>query len=542
MPRNRFEGLPGNSVGTAMEAMRALERGAAAQALALLDRLPDHAHPELLRLRGLALMQRGDPAAALVALREAAGLWPDDALSRCQLGVALAQTGDVAAARDAFVRAVNLDPALVDGWYNLGHAHDALADTASAREAFATVLRLAPDHAGARVQHAAMLRMLGDLTGAERELLELIARDPDSIPSWVGLSRLKTFQPSPAQLDQLCALRASGRLPAEQLMDFDFALGAFLEAAGRYREALARFNAANAAKRRTVRWNAETMHALVDRILGEFDQASTIDEHGTRGRGAIFLVGMPRSGSTLAEQIISAHPRVQAGGEHEGVRQVLLAESQRLGRPYPEWVAAATPVDWDRMGENYLRDCRRWRDDRPFFTDKTLANWQAVGAIRRMLPGAVIVHCRRDPLETLWSCFKHNFDQAQFFSHEFDELVAFWHDSERAMAAWRARWPGVVHPFELEALLARPEASIRALLAACGLDFDPACLDHPANRRPVRTASAAQVRQPLRGTRAVAGCYGELLAPLRTRIERVQGHPGPRHRPTPSDPDSASGG
>lgn len=520
--RDRFDDLPIHLVVNAEQALRALERGESARALNELDRTAPVAatHPELLRLRGLALMQRQEFAAALECYLDAAERWPDDALIACQLGAAMAQTGDMIGAEEAFLRAVLLDPDLSDGWYNLGHARDARADTAGACEAFEQVLRLKPDHPAARVQHAEMLKMLGRLDAAERELREVLRRDPDSVSAWVGLSNLKTFKPTAEELDRLVALRASGAVPETRRIDFDFALATFLEGAGRYREAFDLFVAANAAKRRTVRWNAPAVSQLVDAILERFARVPDAPAGETRGREAIFLVGMPRSGSTLAEQILSAHPDVQGGGERNEIVQVLQAESQHRGKRFPEWVVDASAQDWARLGDAYLARCATWRDTRPRFSNKTLTNWQTLGAIRRMLPGARIVHCRRDALETLWSCYKHHFGEAQFFTYDLDELVAFWRDCERAMATWTQAWPQWIHVFDHEALLADPEARIRALLDACGLAFDPACLDFQANARDVRTSSASQVRQPLRKDLAVATKYGALLAPLIGRLDR----------------------
>ncbi|MBZ0222845.1 MAG: sulfotransferase [Dokdonella sp.] len=525
---DRLDGLAPAEITCARMAIAALERGDSGAALAALARAADAAgaHPELLRLQGLALLQQGQVAQALASLRGAALRWPEDALVTCQLGAALAQGGDMVAAHAAFARSVLLDPALVDGWYNLGHASDVLDDTAGACAAFARVLALQPEHLPARVQHAEMLKMLGDLAEAERELRRVLERDRESVSAWVALSNLKTFHPSADELSALLALQASGRVPEMRRIDFEFALASFLENAGRYAQAYELFVAANAAKRRGLRWDAAAVSALVDRIIDAFANLPAVDESSTRGRGVIFFVGMPRSGSTLAEQIVSSHPQVQGGGERNEVVQVLHAESQRRRQPFPDWVGDAEDADWARLGEDFLARCAGWRDQRPGFSNKTLTNWQSVGAIRRMLPAATIVHCRREPLEMLWSCYKHNFGQAQVFTFDLDELVAFWRDCERAMSAWTQQWPRAIQQLDHEALLADPEPRIRELLAACGLDFDPACLAFHANTRDVRTSSASQVRQPLRRDLAVAQRYGDLLDPLRRRIQsraNVQG-------------------
>ena len=520
---DRFDALPAPVVTQAIQALRALQRHDAGAALTALDRaLPAaHAHPELLRLRGLAHLQRGEPVLALECLRAALARWSEDALITSQFGAALAQCGDMSGAEQAFLRASVLDPELVDAWYNLGRAREARDDAAGAAQAFMQVLQLDPGHVDARVLLAETSKVLGRLDVAERELRETLRRDPASVSAWVGLSNLKTFRPTADELGQLMALQASGRVPPARRVDFLFALATFLEGAGRYREAFPLFVEANRGKRALVRWDAPAASGLVDAIIEQFDAAAMPDVAAARGHEAIFLVGMPRSGSTLAEQILCSHPQVQGGGERDEIVQVLQAESRRRGQRFPLWVGEASAADWARLGEDYLQRCDDWRDARSHFTDKTLTNWRTLGAIRRMLPAARVVHCRRDALETLWSCYKHNFGQAQLFTYDLDELVRFRHDCERTMAHWKQAWPGWVHDLVHESLLDDPRREIDALLAACGLDFDPACLEFHTTRREVRTSSASQVRQPLRRDLAVAAHYGGLLTPLRQRMESI---------------------
>ena len=518
-PDRRFAGLPIHLTVSAEQAQRALERGDAARALREIARAlhesPEHA--ELLRLQALALLQLGERAHALEVLHEAAERAPDDALITCQLGAALAQNGDLAAAEAAFRRAIAQDPGLADAWYNLAVALDRRGDARGANQAYERVLALSPGNTAARVQRADMLKMLGRLGEAEAELRAVLAIAPDSVPAWVGLANLKTFRPDDAELERLLALQANGAVPEHQRVDFDFAVAALLEARGRHAEAFALFVSANAGKRRAVRWNAAAVSGLVDDIIERFSRLppASVNAHGSE---AIFLVGMPRSGSTLVEQILASHPEVQGGGERNEIVLVLQAESQRRRQPFPSWVEDASDDDWRRLGEDYLARCGAWRDSRPRFTDKTLTNWQTLAAIRRMLPGALVLHCRRDPLETLWSCYKHHFSDAQTFTYDLDELVAFWRDCERAMLAWSRLFPGWIHPFIHEELLREPEATIRSLTDALHLPFDPACLAFNSNDRVVQTSSASQVRQPLRRDLAVAHRYGDLLEPLRQRM------------------------
>lgn len=512
----------------AQRAQQAIERGeweAAVQPLnGALQLQP--AHPELLRLSGLLEQGRGNVANAVALFDHLQRQFPYDGALANHLGAALAQAGQVAAAIAAFRRALELDPASIGAAYNLGRALDLTGDAAAALEAFDTALHIDSTHRPSRVLRAESLKQLGRLSEAERELREVLREAPDTVSAWVALANLRAF--APEDLAAVARIHADPQLRETQRIDLGFTYGAMLEASGRYAEAFEALQAANAAKRRRVRWNAAAVSALVDEILAAFapsrerhevGAAAHEDGDANRGAGAIFLVGMPRSGSTLAEQILAAHPAVASGGEREDVVRILQQESKRRGQRFPTWVGAATAADWRRLGEEYLARCVAWRGDRPHFSDKTLTNWQTLGAIRRMLPGARIVHCVRDPLETAWSCYKQHFGDAQFFTYDLAELAAFSRNCARAMRIWNARYPGWIHSHVHEALLAEPEARTRALLAACGLDFDPACLRFHEVRREVHTASAAQVRKPLQRSAPLAERYGALLAPLRRLLE-----------------------
>ena len=515
-PAERLDGLPPRVRELAIACERALERGALADAEARLEQALSAApgHPELLRLCGLSELFNGRTENAIALLQKSMAARPDDALVVGNLGTAFAQRGDFDAAERAFRRATELDPMFVDAWLNLGRALDLRHDAAGAHDAFAAVLELAPSHQPARILRAEALKTLGRVAEAEAALRAVLRENPSSVAASVALANLK-----PARAEDAEALARLSREPAlssVERIDVGFALGQALEASGRFGEALAVLQTANAAKRATFGWDAARVSALVDAIL----EASPATDSASQDRGAgiVFLVGMPRSGSTLAEQILAAHPSVTAGGETGWLTGVLQAESVRRDAAFPTWVRDAGPDDWTRLGEEYLARVERVRASSTHFTDKTLTNWQTLGAIRRMLPAARIVHCRRDPLETAWSCYKHNFASEQFWSYDIAELAAFFGDCERAMRAWHARFPGWVRAHEHEALLADPERATRALLDACGLEFDSACLRFQNADREVRTASAAQVRAPLRADAGVARRYGALLDGLRSAL------------------------
>lgn len=516
---DRLHGLDARVRRNVSQAQQHLQRGDAGQAIPLLDAALAEApeHFELLRLRGLAEQFQQRSANAVALLRKAVDARPDDALTVANLGAALAQHGDIDAALAAWHRATVLDPMLLDAWLNLGRALTLRHDGAGAKSAFDAVLEIDPRHVPARILRAETLKMLGRIGEAETELRDVLREDPSSVAAWTALSNLKPLGAAEdvQALDRL--YRAPSLAPSERV-DIGFAYASALEAAERFAEAFAVFRESNAACRRTFAWDARAVSALVDAILAAFPATKMQDEVTAAGHDVVFLVGMPRSGSTLAEQILAAHPEVTAGGETGWLAEILQTESVRRGVRFPFWAAQATREDWARLGAEYLSLANAHRRAGTVFTDKTLTNWQTLGALRRMLPAARVVHCRRDALETAWSCYKHHFAGEQLYSYDVAELAAFFGDSLRAMRAWDERHPGWIRAHVHENLLAAPEATTRALLSACGLPFDAACLRFDRVEREVHTASAAQVREPLRAGRSAAARYGALLDPLRIAL------------------------
>jgi hypothetical protein len=295
-----------------------------------------------------------------------------------------------------------------------------------------------------------------------------------------------------------------------------FALAKAFDDAGRHTESLAALAQANTLARRRQTWNRREYSAAISALNATFTPPPA-GAAELLGSEAIFIVGLPRSGSTLVEQILASHASVEGAGELPDLPQVLAEESRRQGRPFPQWVGGMQPDGWERLGRRYLERTAHWRRKRPLFTDKLPSNWIYIGAIRAMLPGARIIGCRRDPLETCFSCYRQRLDNNEY-SRNFDDLASFWRDCDLSLQHWSALHPAHVLVHDYEALLADPPAQIRHLLDFCGLPFEDACLRFHENTREVRSPSATQVREPLRRDTARAPRYGALLDPLRTAL------------------------
>ncbi|MEO8461186.1 MAG: sulfotransferase [Dokdonella sp.] len=362
------------------------------------------------------------------------------------------------------------------------------------------------------------MQALGKPETAADVYREIIAGGEEIANAWFGLVDLKTVRLTAVELASLRTFATNPSLGERERAAASFALGRALDERGEPVEAFASFELANEIMRRREQWNCDAFTALVERTAKAFAQPFRSSQ-SKQGNEVIFIVGLPRSGSTLVEQVLAAHPEVEGASELPYLNAVIAGESRRRGAAFPAWVAAATETDWQRLGGEYLTRTQRWRQARPRFTDKLPENWLYAGAVLAMLPDARIIDCRRNPLETCWSCYMQLFAPGRVgFSYHFDSLARYWTDYVRLCDFWRKQYPANFRLQSYEKLVAEPSSEIHGLLDFCDLPFVEACLRPHEVTRTIRTASAAQVRQPIRAGTARAMRYGPLLDPLKERL------------------------
>jgi Flp pilus assembly protein TadD len=484
--------------------------------LAALQQVPGH--PEVLRLLAIALRLQNRSAEALELSRRAAALRPDDALIQNGLGTALDACGDFDGAVTAFRRACELAPQAPELWANLGKTlgdHGRFEDAVPVLE---RALQLS-DHGATQLRLAYALRVLGHTDAAAQRYRQLLARNPADGTAWLGLAMLKTRPFAAADIATMQNLLERAALGDDDRISLGFALAKALDDHGRYADAFPVLIRANAQVRRIRPWNAAQFSALVDEVIAAFARAPA-GADSAQGDEVIFMVSVPRAGSSLTEQILASHHEIEGAGELDDMTAVIGAESQRRGMPFPRWVATTSPADWTRLGQEYLQRTARWRKPGVLrFTDKLPGNWLRVGTAMAMLPGARVIDCRRDPVEACFSCFRTLFSAGhQEFTYDLADMAAYWKDYERTCRHWRTLFPQSLRRQSYEALVAQPQEQVAELLQFCGVPFDPACLRYSDTQRSVRTASASQVREPLMRDTARAEKYATLLDPLRIAL------------------------
>ena len=478
---------------------------------------PAPRHAEILLLIGELHNARGRHEMALDALSHARELRPNDALVHSELGAGYEALNDFDNARQSFRTACATGAEYPSCWFNLGRRLMRDGDFDGAIAALQRSVALEPNHAPARAMLATVLQADGRTAEAEAEYRRAAATGArGSGGAWSGLATLKPMPLSATDIDVMRRLLQTANLVQIDRIAIGFALAMALEHAGDYRGAFRQLADAHALARRSERYDAAAFRRYLDALLAAFDGTGAVSAVAQGGE-VIFIVGLPRSGSTLIEQILASHSQVHGAIELLDLPEVLMEQSDRMRQPLAEWGATQTPAQWQTLGENYLRRTRKWRAEKPRCTDKSPGNWQYVGAILAMLPNARVIVARRDALETCLGCYRYMITEYAY-AHDFQDLADHWRDFDRAVAHWATAYPDRVREQHHEALVDDPENQIRELLAFCDLPFEPACLDFHATERRVSTPSASQVREPLRRDTARAARYGALLDPLRMAL------------------------
>ncbi|MEO8460787.1 MAG: sulfotransferase [Dokdonella sp.] len=475
-------------------------------------------HPDVLRMLAAIQLRRGDQRSAIDYLQLALSARPDDLAMLGELATLLHTIGRFDEVLVLQQHVCELDPTNSRAWFNLGKALRPLKRFNESREAFEKALTLEAKFAPIHIALGNTLKSLGDIAGAVRCFRRAIEIDPRSGLAWINLSNTKTSNLNDADVIRLRQTLSDKQLNADTRIRLGFSLAKALGDVGEHTQAFATMVEANLLKRSRLKWNAGHSTRAMDALRGAFSRVDPGSSEGDLGREAIFVASLPRSGSTLIEQILAAHPLVTGADELDDLPAVIEAESKLRGKSVLSWAPEATPADWHRLGQDYLHRTERWREKTAYFTDKGMGNWPLIGAIRVMLPGARIVICRRDPLETCFSCFSTLFQEGHAFTYDLADCAAYWHDFDRMCRFWKAQFGAQVYEQTYEALQNDQEGETRRLLNYCGLPFDAACLRFYETERAVSTISAAQVREPMRRDTAKADRYGALLDPLRTAL------------------------
>ena len=485
------------------QAVDALNRSdwAHAQTLAarILAETPESAGVQF--VAGVAALHLGRLPAAAGHLYRATQLDPQRPDYQAQLARTLAAMRQPREALQAADRALALSPEDTQTLSTLGVVYS----RANAHERALDVMRraatLMPERANYRFNLATLLTFTGDLAGAEREYGHCLRLDPTQWKAHLGLSHLRRQTPSANHIERLQTLLSTSAGNADAQLYLNLALAKEHEDLGHYPQAFGHFTAGKSSQRDVRRYAFARDQALFDALI----PATSVPEAVAAGNDSdepIFVIGMPRSGTTLVDRILSRHPQVHSAGELQnfGVAFKQVAGSRTSQVFDADSIARASSIDWVRLGTGYLESTRPDTGQTPRFVDKLPHNFLYAGFIARALPNAKIICLRRDPMDTCLSNFRQLFALASpYYDYSFDLLDTgrYYLQFDRLMQHWQRMLPGRILEIGYESIVDDLEGSVRQLLAFCGLPWDPACMAFEANAAPVATASAVQVREPI---------------------------------------------
>jgi Flp pilus assembly protein TadD len=471
------------------EALASHRAGRLAEAAAHYQRILalQPALPQVHNNLGLALAELGRLDEAVQSYQRASALHPDDPETLCNWGCALAQLerGDEAEAK--FRRAIAVRPGFAGAYNNLG----------------------------------LVLKDRGRLLDAQRALEQAICLSPKNASYYDNLAAIQPFAAADRYLTALESLAAdAASLSPLNQMHLHFALAKVYEHLGGSERAFGHLSAANALKRAQIAYDEAATLAQMDRARALFTGAFISDREGAGDPSAVpvFIIGMPRSGTTLIEQILASHSEIFAAGELSLFEQTIdgIRNTLALSLPFPDMASSLSHEHCRTLGATYVEKLVQRAPGAARITDKMPANFLFAGLIHLALPQARIIHAVRDPLDTCVSCFSVHFTKGQMHTYDLAELGRYYRHYRALMAHWhRVLPPGRILDVHYEELVGNLEGAARRIIAHCALDWDARCLEFHRTERAVRTASATQVRQPIY-TSAVGRWrrYEKFLGPL----------------------------
>ena len=494
----------------------------------------DADHSEANHIIGVLNLRRGDAARAAAALEKAVRGNPENGSAQTNFGTALSSIGKLEEAAEAFRAAIRLDPRTVGPYNNLaqlemrrqnpdealrlyraaldiepgnGHLHANLAnallaigDVEPAIVHYRQALNSLPNIADVHYGFAQALRDIGEIGTAVEHYERAMRLDPDHADAMLSFSMIADTA-SETQQDRIRTAYGKSPPESEQRMLLSFALGKIEDLNREFGAAFGYYQEGNAIRERQLHYSIETTRAEFQQVISVFDRQFFAERagFGVSDDRPIFILGMPRSGTTLVEQILASHSRVTGTGELAHFPKSVFDEMKRIDpRGYPAAASLLSETDVRRIADDYLGNARQGIDPGYFHTDKLPANFIFIGMIRLVFPNARIIHCTRDPRDTCISLFKTFFPSGgHHFSYNLDTLYEYHCLYRKLMDHWTGLFGDDIIEVNYETLVRNPESGIRALFDRAGLDFEPQCLEFHKTRRIVRTASAGQVRKPM---------------------------------------------
>jgi tetratricopeptide (TPR) repeat protein len=514
-----------NTIGNVLRSQGKLHEAAESYQRAILLKPNDaSAHNNL----ACVLLEQRRLDEAIASFEKAILLEPANADALCNLGVALKAQGKLDQANLCFQQSVACNPDFAEAYTNWASVLREQQQLDAAARCCDRALQSRPDFADAHCNRGAILQDRGSLEDAATAFRRAIELKPDYCEVYYNLAQLKTFHRGDADLARLESMAADAdSLPPARQPYIHFALAKALDDIEEYPRAFEQLLQGNRIKRQHVTYDENGTRQYLRRIAEVFDATLL---NGCRGMGnpsatPIFVLGMPRTGSTLVEQILSSHRQIHGGGELKALsiaaNKSIHADGQSFS--FPESFPSLNADIIRCLGDAYFRGLPEIPSGKLHITDKMPSNFVFIGLIHLMMPNAKIIHTMRDPVDTCVSCFSKLFVSGTPFCYDLSELGRYYRMYSQLMDHWKTLLPaGTIFDVSYEELTMDLEEQARRLIDHCGLQWDAQCLQFDRNPRPVSTASNVQVRQPIfRSSVHRWHRYRDYIGPLLDELNRV---------------------
>jgi tetratricopeptide (TPR) repeat protein len=474
---------------------------AAAVFTKVLKRSPDNVNA--MRYLAVTLWQgekKLEDAEAL--LRRAVELAPEYAGAWLILGALLNERNKYVDTIEAYKTAAKLEPRNPEAWTGLGNAYSMAMYPDEAVSAYEKAIALNPKSPDAQAGYGHALKTVGDQPAALAAFRASVAARPAFGHVYWSMANLKIFKFEDQEVDNMLAQFDNDKLTEEGDIHLRFALGKAFEDKKDYNQAWHYYHTGNQRQRMTVTHDPLELEHRYNSVREVFSSEliETASGNGCDAPDPIFIVGLPRSGSTLVEQILASHSQVEGTAELPVLGRLAnsIGRYRKDGVRYPESVRDLRDRDWKAYGEQYLEESQRYRlTDSPIFTDKLPNNFPFVGLIHLILPNAKIINARRHPFDSCLGGYKQLFGQGQNFTYDLLDLAHYYQQYDKTMKHWQEVLPGKVLDVHYEVTVTDLENQVRRILEHCGLPFEESCVRFHETKRAVNTASSEQVRQPI---------------------------------------------
>ena len=478
---------------------------------------------DALRFMGILAFKSGNHDISEAMLTKVLGLDPTYSLAWANLAQVYSVTGQLDKAKKSFKNILNMKPTNGLIWAEYGTVLIKLANYKDGKNAYLKALKYKPDSPRVHLSLGHVYKTMGQIEDSINSYKNTILQNNLSGEAYWSLANLKIYSFTKKEIQQMESTLKSEMSDIER-SQMHFALGKAYEVKKDFDNSFKNYSKGNSVKKDLIKYSSSDTTKNTIRILEYFNKntINSLPESLTDDSDPIFILGMPRSGSTLVDQIISSHSKVDGTQELPNIIKIASELNNKNNTPYPDILNELGDQKISNLGLDYLKETRWARQKAPFFIDKMPNNFIHIGLIKTILPNAKIIDTRRDAMDTCFSCFKQFFARGQLFTYSLEDLGNYYSDYIRAMNHWHAVYGEDIYTIHYDDVINDTENAIRQLIDYCELPFENQCIEFYKSSRPVKTPSAEQVRQPIyKSGLNYWKNYEKHLSPLKKIIDEI---------------------